>query len=100
MRMMKNNNNETVTVIGIDHGSFHGTESETDITIMIYRKLQVTLIYIRSQCLDTHCLTFVHQLRALERCRLLEYARRGILQNTGTGFVPLYIESFLQFDCR
>ena len=30
---------------------------------MIYRKLQVTLIYIRSQCLDTHCLTFVHQLR-------------------------------------
>ena len=36
---------------------------------MIYRKLQVTLIYIRSQCLDTHCLTFVHQLRDVRDVR-------------------------------
>ena len=43
--------------------AFHRSQSETDITVMVDRKLQVTLIHIRAERLDTHCLAFVHQLR-------------------------------------
>ena len=41
----------------------NSSQSETDITVVVNRKLQVTLIHIRTERLDTHCLAFVHQLR-------------------------------------
>ena len=49
--------------------SFYGSKPETDITVTIYSKLQVTLIDIRSQGLNTHRLTFIHQLRDIRNVR-------------------------------
>lgn len=49
--------------------TFDSTKSETNITVMVYGKLQVTFIHIRSQRLNTHCFTFVHQFRDIGNVR-------------------------------
>ena len=40
---------------------FHRTKAKTDIAFLVHGELQVTFIHIRSQCIDAHCLAFVHQ---------------------------------------
>ena len=43
--------------------ALNGTETETNLTMMVHTELLVRLIHIRSQRGDTHRLTLVHQFR-------------------------------------
>ena len=49
--------------------SFYSTKAKANVTMLVYRKLQVTFIHIRPQYLNTHCLTFIHQLRDIGNVR-------------------------------